>query len=279
MSEPSGRLTGKVAVVTGGASGIGRATCERFSAEGASILVADVLDERGAETVDAVTGAGGTASFVHLDASSLDDNRAMAEAAVERYGGIDVLVTAAGISHGQYVSGDREAYARMLGEQAEGLMAEGPAVTRLDLDGWQKVLDVNLTGTLLAVHACVPHMLGRPGASIVTIASIAAKVPEAGPLAYAVSKSGVWMLTKSLARDLAPHGVRINAIGPGFIETPMTEIFKLIPGAEEQLLTQIPMGRIGQPTEIASTALFLASDDASYFAGELLHPDGGFYTG
>jgi NAD(P)-dependent dehydrogenase (short-subunit alcohol dehydrogenase family) len=152
------------------------------------------------------------------------------------------------------------------------------ALRDLDLTGWQRVLDVNLTGTLLAAKAVAPHMAEAGSGSVVTIASIAAKRPEAGPLAYAVSKAGVWMLTKSLARSLAPTGVRVNAIGPGFIETNMTEFLRTNDAIKQMALTQIPLGRIGTPTDVANAALFLASDEASYFTGEILHPDGGFYT-
>jgi len=141
------------------------------------------------------------------------------------------------------------------------------------------VLDVNLTGTFLALQSAARRMLdtGRRG-SMITIASIAAKVPEAGTPSYGVSKAGVWMLTKQAARALAPAGIRVNAIGPGFIETNMTRIVHEIPEAEERIMANIPMGRMGTPREIANTALFLASDESSYFTGEILHPDGGFYT-
>jgi NAD(P)-dependent dehydrogenase (short-subunit alcohol dehydrogenase family) len=116
-------------------------------------------------------------------------------------------------------------------------------------------------------------------ASLITIASIAAKHPDAGSVPYGVSKAGVWYLTKKLARDLAPAGIRVNSIGPGFIETNMTAIMQFMPDAARQhIVRQIPMGRMGRPQEIANTALFLASDEASYFTGEILHPDGGFYT-
>jgi NAD(P)-dependent dehydrogenase (short-subunit alcohol dehydrogenase family) len=272
-----GRLEGKVAVITGGANGIGRACCERFAEEGADILVADLLDAAGQDVVSAVQGLGRRAAFVHADAASPDDNEAIAQRAVDELGGIDVLVTAAGISHSEYVSGDVKASLDLITEAATSdpahLLADMP------LDRWHRVLDVNLTGTLLAVQAAARVMLSQArGGSIVTIASIAAKVPEAGPIAYAVSKAGVWMLTKHAARTLGPAGIRVNAIGPGFIETNMTKILHEIPGVDEQLRTQLPLGRIGLPQEVANAALFLASDESSYFTGEILHPDGGFYT-
>jgi len=274
----SGRLAGRVAVVTGGGNGIGRACCVRFAEEGADVLVADILEEPGAETVGLVKDLGREALFVHVDASDRADNETMAQTAIERFGRIDVLVTAAGISHSAYVSGNAEADVAMMTEAASRFGQAGAGIVGLDPDQWQKVLDVNLTGTMLAVKACVPNMLENKKGSIVTIASIAAKRPEAGPYAYAVSKAGVWMFTKSVSRDVAAAGVRINAIGPGFIDTNMTKMLTQFDVVKDMILQEVPMGRVGLPVEIANTALFLASDESSYFTGEILHPDGGFYT-
>lgn len=275
----AGRLEGKVAVVTGGGNGIGRACCERFAEEGASVVVADLLDEPGQATVTAVEGLGTKALYVHLDASSREDNDALMQTAVDTFGQIDVLVTAAGISHSDYRSGDRENEMELLTRAAEGMADPSKPFLDLTFEGWQRVIDVNLTGTFLAVQAAARHMVAAGnGGSIVTIASVAAKVPEAGPLSYAVSKAGVWMLTKHVARSLGPSGIRINAIGPGFIETNMTRIVGEIPMIRDQLLATLPMRRMGQPREIANTALFLATDESSYFTGEILHPDGGLYT-
>jgi NAD(P)-dependent dehydrogenase (short-subunit alcohol dehydrogenase family) len=273
-----GRLEGKIAVVTGGGNGIGRACCQRFAEEGADIVVADLLDEPGTETVARVKERGREALFVHIDAASPEDNEAMAQAAVERFDRVDVLVTAAGISHADYVSGEHRPDAQMLEEQARRFSEPWTVLTELDLARWQRVLDVNLTGTLLACRAIGKQMAERKSGSIVTIASIAAKRPDAGPLPYAVSKAGVWMLTKSLARSLSPLGVRVNAIGPGFIETNMTALITGNDAIRSMAMTQIPLGRFGTPLDIANTALFLASDEASYFTGEILHPDGGFFT-
>jgi len=273
------RLDDRTAVVTGGGNGIGRACCERFAEEGANVVVADILDEAAEQTVNAVKERGREAVFVHLDASSPDDNDAMADTAVERFGSIDVVVTAAGISHADYVSGDHARDIQTWAEQATSMMEPGAALRNLDVQAWQKVLDVNLTGTMLAVRACALKMLdaGKPG-SIITIASIAAKRPEAGPLSYAVSKAGVWMFTKSVARQLGAAGIRVNAIGPGFIETNMTAILTNVDEIKTRVLEQIPLGRVGEPRDIANCALFLASDESSYFTGEILHPDGGFFT-
>ena len=141
------------------------------------------------------------------------------------------------------------------------------------------MLDVNLTGTFLAVQAAARRMLdlGR-GGSIITIASIAAKHPEAGPVAYGVSKAGVWMVTKQAAMSLGPAGIRVNAIGPGYIDTNMLAVMKTMPGAAERLISGLPLRRLGTPLDVANAALFLAGDESSYFTGEILHPDGGFVT-
>jgi len=274
-----GRLEGKVAVITGGGNGIGRATAIRFAAEGAAVVVADVQIDRAREVADGIEEGGGRAVAAPLDAVSATDNERVAALAVERFDALDILVTAAGISHAEYSSGDLEAEVKLVRRSIEN--AEQPWRGFLDeaRESWQRVLDVNLTGTMLAMQACAERMVERGSGSIITLASIAAKDPDAGPLAYTVSKAGVWMLTKKAARMLGPAGVRVNAIGPGFIRTNMTRIFDELPAERRELMDQrIPLGRRGEPEEIASVALFLASDDASYVTGELLHPDGGWFT-
>ena len=272
------RLQGKVAVVTGGGNGIGRACALRFADEGADVIVADIQDDAGAETVGLVKERGREALFVSVDARSVADNETMAATAIERFGKIDVLVTAAGISHQNYVSGDKQATQEMIERAMTDFASPAEALANLDLEGWQRVLDVNLTGTLLAIRAAAERMASGGGGSIVTIASIAAKRPDAGPLPYAVSKAGVWMLTKSTSRSLGPVGIRVNAIGPGYIDTNMTAFLTENEMIKQMALTQIPLGRIGTPEDVANAALFLASDESSYFTGEILHPDGGYYT-
>jgi NAD(P)-dependent dehydrogenase (short-subunit alcohol dehydrogenase family) len=271
-------LEGKVAVVTGGGNGIGRACCLRFADEGMDVLVADLLEEHGAKTVAEIEATGRRGVFVRTDTTNADDNDAMANAAVEELGGVDVLVTAAGISHRGYRSGDA---AEQAGWRAERDQV-GPAEQFVNhaLDDWHAVLDVNLTGTLLSMQSTVRRMLeqGR-GGSIVTISSIAAKHPEPGTPAYGVSKAGVWMLTLQAAKMLTGSGIRVNSVGPGFIETNMTQVLRDVPEAMAQFMPSIPMRRMGTPDEVAAAVAFLASDDASYFTGELLHPDGGFFTG
>jgi NAD(P)-dependent dehydrogenase (short-subunit alcohol dehydrogenase family) len=276
----SNRLAGRVAVVTGGGNGIGRATALRFAADGAAVVVADLQEAATAETVRLITDAGGRSVGVSLDAASGPDNDAMAAAAMTSFGRLDVLCTAAGISHGGYRSGDFENDLKFAIEGAQRAETPGRSFLELERENWQKVLDVNLTGTLLAMQACAARMIeAGNGGSIVTIASIAAKHPDTGPLAYTVSKAGVWMLTKKAARDLAGVGIRVNAIGPGYIDTNMTKAIEFAPQERQALLNAaIPMGRRGQPSEVAAVASFLASDEASYVTGTILHPDGGYFT-
>ncbi|MCU4187403.1 SDR family oxidoreductase [Acidiferrimicrobium sp. IK] len=255
------RLDGKRAIVTGGGNGIGRACALRLAAEGASVVVADVLLDAATLVASDIASDGGRSRPVELEASDQASNDAMVAAAVEAFGGVDVLVTAAGISHARYRSGDTANDMAELALAAQALSEPYGALVDLPLGDWQEVLDVNLTGTMLAMQSAARRMVQQGSGG--SIASIAAKAPEAGPMAYAVSKAGVWMLTKSAARSLAAAGVRVNAIGPGFIDTNMTRILSDMEPVRSQVLAQIPMGRLGQPGEVAAVAAFLAGEDAS----------------
>lgn len=277
----TGRMEGKVAVVTGGGNGIGRACCLRFAEEGAAIVVADLQADQAAETARMVTEAGGRATSIAVDVTSIADNDAMADLAVSEFGGLDAVLTAAGITHANYVSGDIEAEVKRMTRQLDYVERPGWDFVEADPDEWDTVMAVNVKGTLLSMQSCVARMLDAgTGGTVVTIASIAAKHPDAGPLAYTTSKAGVWMLTKKAARMLGPVGIRVNAIGPGFIDTHMTKVIDMIPDEQRRMdfYGQIPLGRKGVPAEIANTALFLSNDESSYFSGEILHPDGGFFT-
>jgi len=181
-----------------------------------------------------------------------------------------VVVAAAGISNAEYVSGETTE----LGDDRTASF-----ITNQNVEHWEKVMAVNLTGVMMTDRSCARKMieLGN-GGSIINIASIMAKFPQPGAANYCVSKAGVWMLTKVLAQELVQDGIRVNAIGPGFIETPMTEAISGNEELNQWVLSLTPMRRFGQPEEIAKVALFLASEEASYVTGEIIHPDGGWFT-
>ena len=243
-----GRLDGKVAVVTGGANGMGRATCVRFAEEGAKVVVADLLEEPGAEAVSAVSAVGGDAVFVRFDASSASDTEAVMQTAVDHFGALDVAIVAAGSPAASYRSGDFETQRRMTREFGE----VPPDIQLIDLpiEEWERVLSINLTGTLFAIQSAARRMRGR-GGSIVTFSAIGAKAPVA-PIAYSAAKAGVWMLTKNAAVALAPLGIRVNAIGPGTIATNMTLVMEEErPDVLASLMAKTPMGRMGTTLEIA----------------------------
>ena len=267
----SKRLEGRVALITGGASGIGRGCAERFAAEGAAIVVADINGDRADATARALTASGAQATAVVVDTSSEASVDAMVAAAVERFGRIDTCVAAAGISHASYVSREAE---------------EQVGVDRLDrgdmfmidkaLDSWQRVLDVNLTGVMLTDRAVARHMVGRGGGgTIVNIASVAAVTALSGAADYCVSKAGVWMLTKCLSVELARFGVRVNAVGPGYIRTSMSGAVQTYQPWVDARLAETPLRRLGEPEDIANACLYLACDESSFVTGEIIFPDGG----
>jgi NAD(P)-dependent dehydrogenase (short-subunit alcohol dehydrogenase family) len=255
------RLEGKNALVTGGASGIGRATCIRFAEEGANVFVADRNLKGAEETTAEVTRLRRKAIAHQIDVSDEAGVTAMVDRMVRDLGSVDVLVAAAGVSHAGY------------GESGE------PRICPLHekpLADWRRVLAINLDGVFLCDRAVARAMIQRgTGGRIINISSGAAKVPTPGVGEYSVSKAGVWMLCKVLAVELAPYNITCNAIGPGFINTPMTANIQEVDGFMKRLLDRVPLGRVGEPVDVANTALFLASDEGRYFTGSILHPDGG----
>jgi NAD(P)-dependent dehydrogenase (short-subunit alcohol dehydrogenase family) len=270
MSE--GRLTGKVALITGGSSGLGRACARRFAEEGADVVIADLNAKRGADAVEEIRqSVNGRAIFVEVDVTDEEGVDAMADRAIAEFGRIDTVVAAAGISNADYVSGEI---------QQRDADFEARQLVNMSLAGWQKVLDVNLTGVMLTNRAVARRMIagGHPG-TIVNIASTAARIALPGATEYCVSKAGVVMLTQVLARELIPHNIRVNAIGPGFIETPMTTAMTADPDSQAMMMEMTPMGRLGQPREIADAALYLACNESSYTTGHTLYPNGGMFVG
>jgi len=243
-----------MAVITGAASGIGRATAILFAAEGAAVLAADVQDDAGAQTVATIRAAAGRAEFVHADVSRSEDVRRMVRAAVEEFGRLDVLFNNAGV-------------------------AVFKGVVETDEAEWDHVLGVNLRGVYLGIKYAAAEMRRQGGGAIINTASVHGMRTTAGIAAYAASKHGVIGLTQAAALDLAPHNIRVNCIQPGAIETPIMRANLRAVGDEEDEFRKIsaaePLGRVGTPQEIARMALFLASDDASFITGAAFAVDGG----
>jgi len=244
------RLQGKVAVVTGAARGIGLACAARFAAEGAKVVVADILDQEGATAVEKIGADGGLAAFVHCDTGDAGQAKALIATTIERFGGLDILVNNAGIA----------------------TVADFLEVTEEDFD---RVLRVNLKGYFLVGQAAAREMVARGGGSIINMSSVNAVMAIEAITPYVVSKGGVNQLTSVMAIALAKRGVRVNAIGPGTIMTAMSAGMRDDAEARHRLLSRTPLGRFGEPADIAGIALFLASDDAAYVTGQVIYADGG----
>ena len=248
-----GQLDGKVALITGAGSGIGRASALVFAREGAKVAVADIVVEGGEETVRMVKEAAGEAFFIKADVSNAAEVEAMVNTVVDTYGRIDCAYNNAGIE-GQLASTD-----------------EYPE------DMFDKVIGINLTGVWLCMKYELPHMLKQGSGAIVNTASGAGLIGVAGMSAYVASKHGVVGLTKTAALEYAKSGIRVNAVCPGLIQTPMVErITNGHPQLGEALVAAEPIGRTGRPEEIAESVVWLSSDAASFVTGHAMSVDGGF---
>ena len=244
------KLRNRIAIITGAARGIGLACAERFVAEGAHVVIADVLDEIG-KTEAKRLGA----TYMHCDVSKSSDVNATVAAVVKQHGAIDILMNNAAIS----ISGD---FLDM---------------SEADFD---KVIDVNLKGSFLMLQACAREMVkqakaGRPAGSIINMSSVNDTLAIPTIVSYCVAKGGVSQLTRATSISLAPHGIRVNAIGPGSIMTDMLKSVVNDKAAMARVMSRTPMGRVGEPSEIASIAVFLASNDSSYITGQTIYADGG----
>ncbi|MBF6093641.1 glucose 1-dehydrogenase [Nocardia cyriacigeorgica] len=238
------RLTGKVALISGGSRGMGAAHARAMLAEEAKVVIGDVLDEEGKALAEEL---GSDIAYVHLDVREPEDWRGAVATAVDRFGALNVLVNNAGIANGNLIADF---------EYAE----------------WQRIIDINLTGTFLGMQAATPAMIAAGGGSMINISSVEGLRGSPGLHGYVASKFGVRGLTKSVALELAPHGVRVNSIHPGLIRTPMTE------GIPEDFL-QIPLGRGADPEEVSALVTYLASDESSYSTGAEFVVDGGLTIG
>ncbi|MFQ5933325.1 MAG: SDR family oxidoreductase [Dehalococcoidia bacterium] len=246
----AGEFEGKVALVTGGSGGIGRATSLAYAEEGAKVVVADVLVENGQETVRMIEDSGGEATFVEADVSKAAEVEAMVDKVVEAYGRIDFAYNNAGIE-GVLV------YTHEYPEQM-----------------WDKVIDINLKGVWLCMKYEVPYMLKQGGGAIVNTSSIAGLRGAANWSVYTASKHGVIGLTKSAAIEYGPNGVRVNAVCPSIIQTPMYD--RALAGHEEQYIRAHPLRRMGTPEDVARVVIWLCSDSASFVTGQATLVDGGY---
>jgi len=248
MSDYHGRLNDRTAIITGASRGIGRATALLFASEGASVVVADVNTDDGTEVVDRIEADGGTASFVSLDVTDSEQVQAMIDHAVELYGGVDILVNNAGIT--------KDATLKKMTEEA-----------------FDQVVDVNLKGVFNCTKAALPALTDSEHGRVLNAASVVGLYGNFGQTNYVATKSGVIGMTKTWARELGRDRVTVNAVAPGFIETPMVDTVpdKVL----EQLKGRTPLGRLGTAEDIANAYLFLASEEASFITGAVLSVDGG----
>jgi 3-oxoacyl-[acyl-carrier protein] reductase len=245
-------MQGRVALVTGASQGIGRACALELAKAGATLAVSDINEVKLAEVAAEIEALGGQAAAFRLDVSNQESIEAGAKAVLEKFGKVEILVNNAGITR-------------------DGLMM---AMKRSD---WDLVLNINLTGAFLLSQALLRPMIKNRWGRIVNMASVVGRAGQAGQVNYAASKAGLIGLTRSLAREVASRGITVNAVAPGYIETPMTAV--LDEKVSAAMLAQIPLGRRGTPEDIAQAVAFLASDAASYITGHVLDVNGGMFMG
>ncbi len=243
---------GKVALVTGGASGIGKSTALLYASGGAAVLISD-MDQKGGEAVAAdIRKNGGKAAFAATDVSNPADCERMVQAALDQFGRLDIACNNAGIGGESKPSGE------------------------MSVEGWQKVLSVNLSGVFYCMRFEIPAMLKTGGGAIVNMSSILGTVGFAGSPGYVAAKHGVVGLTRNAALEYSSQGIRVNAVGPGFISTPLLADLEKDPATMEMLVGLHPIGRLGRPEEVAELVVWLSSDKASFVTGAYYPIDGGY---
>jgi NAD(P)-dependent dehydrogenase (short-subunit alcohol dehydrogenase family) len=245
-------LDGRVAIVTGASSGIGRASALLYARDGASVVVSDVDEEGGRQTVGQIEDAGGTAMFARADVAQPEDCERLVAQAVERFGRLDIACNNAGIGGEANATGD------------------------YSIEGWDRVIAVNLSGVFYGMRYQIPAMIENGGGAIVNVASILGKVGFATAPAYVAAKHGVVGLTKTAAVDHAQQGIRVNAVGPAFIQTPLIAALEEDEATRDMLVSLHPMGRLGKADEVAELVVFLSSDTASFITGSYHAVDGGY---
>ena len=250
MACCGGKLSGKVALVTGGARGIGKAICERLAEEGAALAIVDIMLEVAEETAKEFNDKGVQAIALAANVAKPEDADAAVKAVVEQFGKVDILVNNAGITR-------------------DGLMM------RMSEQDWDMVIDVNLKGVFNFTKSCIRPMMKAKYGKIVNIASVVGRMGNAGQANYSASKAGVIGLTKTTARELASRNITCNAVAPGFIITDMTHA--MTDAAQEAMLSAVPMARGGSAQEVADVVNFLSTDDSSYVTGQVIGIDGGLY--
>lgn len=246
------RLAGKIALISGGASGLGAAQATLFAREGAKVMIGDLQEDLGAKVVDAIAQEGGETRFVRLDVTDRASWDAAVAATVAAFGGLTTLVNNAGIFHPGGVETETQ-------------------------EGWSKMIAVNQTGVFLGMKAAVPELLKSGKASIVNISSLFGLIGSPDAISYHASKAAVRVMSKGAALEFAKRGIRVNTIFPGQIRTPI--LADITPEQDAAIKAMIPMGEVGDPMDIAHGSLYLASDEARYVSGAELWIDGGWYAG